>query len=135
MGRVNEGADPMRAQVLSAFGGPENFKLMDIPKPEAKPGMVLIRLVATSVNQIGTKISGGLPGVGGVGHIGIQLAKALGARGATAIPSAAVAGLARDLGADETTPGWLSLHARDGNGRSSVVRVRQGHRQGSHRYR
>jgi NADPH2:quinone reductase len=51
----------MRAQVLTAFGGPENFRLEDVPKPEVRAGTVLVRLFATSVNQIDTKIRTGLP--------------------------------------------------------------------------
>jgi NADPH2:quinone reductase len=51
----------MRAQVLKAFGGPENFVFTDVPKPVITPGKVLIRLAATSVNQIDIKIRGGLP--------------------------------------------------------------------------
>jgi NADPH2:quinone reductase len=50
----------MRAQVLKAFGGPENFVFTDVPKPVITPGKVLIRLAATSVNQIDIKIRGGL---------------------------------------------------------------------------
>jgi hypothetical protein len=38
----------MPAQLLTAFGGPESFHLTDILKPELKPGMVLVRLAATS---------------------------------------------------------------------------------------
>jgi NADPH:quinone reductase len=62
----------MRAQVLKAFGGPENFQLTEIPKPEVRPGMVLIRLAATSVNAVDLKIRGGLP-------IGPELPAVLGA--------------------------------------------------------
>ncbi len=36
----------MRAQVLIAFGGPENFELTEVPKPAIRPGMVLIRVAA-----------------------------------------------------------------------------------------
>jgi NADPH2:quinone reductase len=191
----------MRAQVLKAFGGPENFELRDIPKPQVKPGTVLIRVFATSVNPVDVKIREGLPaapelpgvlgcdvagvveeigagvmgftpgdevygcaggvkdhggalaeymvadarlvapkpaslsmheaaalplvsitawdafercelaqsdhvlvhgGVGGVGHVGVQLAKSLGAWVATTVSSPAAAELARGLGADET---------------------------------
>jgi NADPH2:quinone reductase len=191
----------MRAQVLTAFGGAENFQLQEIAKPEIRSGMVMVRLIATSVNQIDTKIRGGLPigpdlpavlggdvagvveevgagvlsfapgdevygcaggvkgqggtlaeyiladarllapkppalsmheaaalplvsitaqdglgrlmasasdhilehgGVGGVGHIAVQLARLLGARVATTVPSAAAAALATQMGADET---------------------------------
>jgi NADPH:quinone reductase len=191
----------MRAQILKAFGGPENFELAEIPKPEVRPGMVLVRLLATSVNAIDIKIRTGLPigpdlpavlgadvagiveevgagvldfrpgdevygcdggvkgqggtlaeyilvdarliapkprtlsmheaaalplvsitawdalertqisasmhvlihgGVGGVGHIAVQLAKAAGARVATTVASVAAGNLAHGLGADET---------------------------------
>jgi NADPH2:quinone reductase len=191
----------MRAQILKAYGGPENFALTGIPKPAIEPGKVLIRLVATSVNQIDIKIRGGLPigpalpavlgadvagiieavgdgvigfavgdevygcaggvkgqggtlaeyiladarliaqkprslsmresaalplvaitawdalersmvrsgdhvlihgGVGGVGHVAVQLARTMGARVATTVPSAEAAVLAKTLGADET---------------------------------
>ena len=51
----------MRAQVLTKFGGPENFVLTNIPKPAVEPGKLLIRVAATSVNQIDIKIRGGLP--------------------------------------------------------------------------
>lgn len=191
----------MRAQILTAYGEPDNFRLVDLPKPELRPGTLLIRIIATSVNQIDAKIRTGLPigpdlpavlgcdaagiveavgagvigfmpgdevygcvggvkgqggtladyvladarvvahkpgtlsmreaaalplvsitawealeravvsssdhvlvhgGVGGVGHIAIQLAKALGARIATTVPSNEAAELARALGATET---------------------------------
>ncbi len=32
----------MRAQILKAFGGPENFEFAGIPKPEIRPGTVLV---------------------------------------------------------------------------------------------
>jgi len=51
----------MRAQVLTAFGGPENFRLSEVDKPKVEAGKVLIRVAATSVNPIDTKIRGGLP--------------------------------------------------------------------------
>ena len=191
----------MRAQVLTAFGGPENFKLTEIPKPKVSAGTVLVRIAATSVNQVDTKVRTGLPispdlpavlgcdvagtveevgagvldfapgdavyscmggvkgqgggladyiladarllapkpasltmreaaalplvaitawealeraaltasdhvlvhgGVGGVGHIAVQLAKAAGARVATTVASPEAAALASSLGADET---------------------------------
>lgn len=191
----------MRAQLLKAVGGPENFELAEVPKPIVRPGTVLVRLAATSVNQIDVKIRSGQPigpglpeiqgsdvagwveeagsgvmgfapgdevyafaggvkgqggtlaeyivvdvrslahkprslsmleaaalplvsitawdgferahvsgtdhvlvhgGTGGVGHVAIQLAKALGARVATTIGSDDAAEIARSLGADET---------------------------------
>lgn len=42
----------MRAMVIEEFGGPEVFKEADIPVPTLKPGHVLIRVKATSVNPI-----------------------------------------------------------------------------------
>lgn len=50
----------MRAQLLKAYGGPENFFLTEIPTPTIESGKLLIRIVATSVNQIDVKIRGGL---------------------------------------------------------------------------
>lgn len=51
----------MRAQVLGAYGGPENFALTEVPLPELTPGTVLVRIAAASVNQIDSKIRQGLP--------------------------------------------------------------------------
>lgn len=51
----------MRALLLKAHGGPENFELADIPKPELWPGTVLIRMAATSLNRIDVRIREGLP--------------------------------------------------------------------------
>jgi len=42
----------MRAMIIDEFGGPEVFKEADIPMPAMKPGHVLIRVHATSVNPI-----------------------------------------------------------------------------------
>lgn len=50
----------MKAQVITQFGKPEVFKLMEIAKPALKPGYVLIKVSATSVNQIDCKIRSGM---------------------------------------------------------------------------
>jgi NADPH2:quinone reductase len=191
----------LRAQTLTAHGGPENFRLSELPIPATDPGFVLVRIAAASVNQLDVKIRQGLPvgpplpavlgcdmagtvvgvgagvvgfapgdtvyglvggvkghggtyaefihvdarllspaprtmslhdaaalplvgltawealqvarvdhkdhvlvhgGTGGVGHVGVQLAKAFGARVATTVDSAEAAALARSLGADAT---------------------------------
>jgi NADPH:quinone reductase len=49
------------AQILTEFGSPEKFKLINMPKPEVRPGSVLVKLAATSVNRVDTKIRKGLP--------------------------------------------------------------------------
>lgn len=51
----------MRAQVLHAHGGPENFVLSDIPAPQPGMGQVLVRIAAASINQLDIKIREGLP--------------------------------------------------------------------------
>lgn len=60
----------MQAQILKAVGGPENFELTEVPKPTVRPGAVLVRLAATSVNQIDVKIGPGLPEIQGSGVAG-----------------------------------------------------------------
>lgn len=51
----------MKALVLTAFGGPENLEMRKIPKPEVRPGTLLIKVAATSVNSLDIKIrEGGL---------------------------------------------------------------------------
>ncbi|MFW5995185.1 MAG: zinc-dependent alcohol dehydrogenase family protein [Spirochaetia bacterium] len=54
----------MKAMVVENWGGPEAFELKDIPKPEAGPGQVVIRVVATSVNPVDYKIRLGKVGFG-----------------------------------------------------------------------
>jgi NADPH2:quinone reductase len=50
----------MLAQVIKEYGGPEVFQTMELPRPSVKPGHVLIRVAATSVNPIDLKIRSGL---------------------------------------------------------------------------
>ncbi len=54
----------MRGQILRAFGAPENFEPTDVPKPAIRPGMALIRVDATSVNQIDARIRSGQVPIG-----------------------------------------------------------------------
>jgi NADPH2:quinone reductase len=49
----------MKAQVITQFGPPSVFKLLDVAKPTLIPGHVLIQVAATSVNQIDCKIRSG----------------------------------------------------------------------------
>ena len=52
----------MKAMVTEKFGGPENFCWKDWPDPAAKPGEVVIRIQAVSVNPVDYKMrSGHLP--------------------------------------------------------------------------
>lgn len=51
----------MKAQIINRYGGPEVFETQDVPTPEVKPGHVLIRVAATSVNPVDTKIRSGMP--------------------------------------------------------------------------
>ncbi|MGL5742730.1 MAG: alcohol dehydrogenase catalytic domain-containing protein [Legionella sp.] len=49
----------MKAQAISSFGDCSVFETIDLPKPEIKPGYVLIRVVATSVNPVDCKVRAG----------------------------------------------------------------------------
>jgi NADPH2:quinone reductase len=42
----------MKAMIVREFGAPEVFELAEIPTPVAKPGEVLVRIEATSVNTV-----------------------------------------------------------------------------------
>lgn len=54
----------MKAQVINSFGDPSVFELVEMAKPKLQPGHVLIKVQATSVNQIDCKIrSGAVPGI------------------------------------------------------------------------
>ena len=61
----------MRAVVLEEFGGP--LQLRDIPQPVAGPGQVLVRVHASGVNPLDTKIRAGQ-----AGHARSQLPAVLG---------------------------------------------------------
>jgi NADPH:quinone reductase-like Zn-dependent oxidoreductase len=47
----------MRAAEVSAFGGPEVFRVVDRPEPEPGPGEVVVRIHATAINptDLGTR--------------------------------------------------------------------------------
>lgn len=54
----------MKAQIINKFGDVNVFELLNIPKPNIKPGHVLVKVCATSVNQIDCKIrSGAVPAI------------------------------------------------------------------------
>jgi NADPH2:quinone reductase len=46
----------MKAMIVNQFGGPDVFELQDIDKPEVKPGHLLVKIKATSVNTVDTMI-------------------------------------------------------------------------------
>lgn len=46
----------MKAMIINNYGGPEAFEAADIPIPELKPGHVLVRIAASSVNTVDTMI-------------------------------------------------------------------------------
>lgn len=50
----------MKAMVIRNYGGPEVFEIGDVPKPEVKPGHVLVKVAASSINPIEIKIRSGL---------------------------------------------------------------------------
>lgn len=49
----------MQAQIITQFGDPTVFKLTEMPQPVLLPGHVVIKVYATSVNQIDSKIRSG----------------------------------------------------------------------------
>ena len=49
----------MKVQAILSFGDCSIFKIIDLPKPKVKPGYVLIRVMATSVNPVDCKVRSG----------------------------------------------------------------------------
>src|SRR5262249_3562526 len=47
---------PVRAFVLTKYGGPEATELRDMPAPEARPGRVVVRVKAAGLNPLDFKI-------------------------------------------------------------------------------
>ncbi|SFL93461.1 alcohol dehydrogenase catalytic domain-containing protein [Pelosinus propionicus] len=50
----------MKAMVIRNYGGPEVFEEADVKRPEVKAGYVLVKVIASSINPIETKIRSGL---------------------------------------------------------------------------
>jgi len=46
----------MKAMILNSYGENAEFQSVDLPKPTVKPGHVLVRVAATSVNTVDTMI-------------------------------------------------------------------------------
>ena len=54
----------LKAQVIHSFGDPSAFQLEEVDQPKVIPGHVIIKVLATSVNPIDTKVrSGAVPAV------------------------------------------------------------------------
>lgn len=51
----------MKAVQLTAFGGPENLVLRDVPEPVAGPGEVILRVRACALNHLDLWVRAGLP--------------------------------------------------------------------------
>lgn len=49
----------MKAFVLHSFGGPESFKLCDLPQPVPHAGQILVRVHATSINPLDYQVRRG----------------------------------------------------------------------------
>lgn len=49
----------MKAQIIKQFGNPSVLELSDIPMPALQPGHAVVKVYATSVNQIDCKIRSG----------------------------------------------------------------------------
>ena len=60
----------MKAMVTETFGGPDSFRWQEWPDPEVKPGEILIRIQAISVNPVDYKMR--------AGHLPIPLPDVLG---------------------------------------------------------
>lgn len=50
----------MKAIGLTAFGGPEVLRVLDLPVPEAGPGEIRIRVHAATVNPVDTLVRCGI---------------------------------------------------------------------------
>ena len=56
----------MKAILLKEHGGVEGFSVEEIPEPEVRPGHLLVKVAASSVNPVDYKIRQGLLPVGPV---------------------------------------------------------------------
>jgi len=75
---MNKDQTMMQAIVVSAYGGPEVLQCIQVPRPVAQPGEVLVRVHAAGVNPVDAWIRNGsyarrtppyTPGIDGAGEI------------------------------------------------------------------
>ncbi|MDI9497367.1 MAG: hypothetical protein QM270_02620 [Bacillota bacterium] len=55
MSRNSALPEHMRAALATGYGGPELVRIMEVPLPKRKPGMLLVRVAATAVNTADTR--------------------------------------------------------------------------------
>jgi NADPH:quinone reductase-like Zn-dependent oxidoreductase len=60
----------VRAAVFHEFGGPEQVRIEDAPRPEAAAGTVVVRVVAAALNHLDVWVRRGLPIETTMPHIG-----------------------------------------------------------------
>jgi NADPH:quinone reductase-like Zn-dependent oxidoreductase len=59
MTHAAEGGNSVKAEILTGFGGAENFELADVPVPVPAAGQVLVRVAAIGINSLEWKIRNG----------------------------------------------------------------------------
>ncbi|WP_326798478.1 NADP-dependent oxidoreductase [Streptomyces sp. NBC_01808] len=77
----------MKAIVTDGYGGAENLRLLEVPKPKVGPDQVLVRVKAAGVNPVDWKVTAG--GLDGMMYVHFPL-----------IPGWDAAGVVEELGAD-----------------------------------
>lgn len=77
----------MKAIVTDGYGGADNLRLLEVPKPKVGPDQVLVRVKAAGVNPVDWKVAAG--GLDSMMHVHFPL-----------IPGWDAAGVVEELGAD-----------------------------------
>ncbi|ATG36753.1 putative alcohol dehydrogenase [Phaeobacter piscinae] len=49
----------MKAAIIETYGGPDHFRMAELPRPEPKPGELLIRIQTSSVNPVDVGVRAG----------------------------------------------------------------------------
>lgn len=105
----------MKAAIIRAFGGAEQFELADMPKPVPGPKQVLVRVSAASVNPVDYKIRrngswAGIPLPGILGYDAAGVVEAVGAQATRWKPGDEVFYSARIFGRQGT---YAEYHVED----------------------